>query len=250
MSSDLRTMLARLADEPPPVDIDLDRQIVEGRRRVRRRNLLGGLAGVVALGLLGGLVASQAFQTADGPPQPADQPTPSEPIKPPGVISNGLVSTARSQALAAQFAQAAPEVTRIPGAVLKNAESLNPDGTPAGWLWAGAHWTYPAGSAANSVDLTVEVAKAGGLVPRVCDGMDATPPHRCSEVRPLADGSTAFIRDSAALGGHQYSVRLVRPNGTQVYVGAGAQMLPGSTHDSVVGRDRVVEIAQQITATP
>jgi anti-sigma factor RsiW len=68
MSSDLRTMLARLADEPPPVNIDLDRRIAEGRRRVRRRHLLGGLACVVVLGLFGGVVASQAFQTAAGPP--------------------------------------------------------------------------------------------------------------------------------------------------------------------------------------
>jgi hypothetical protein len=80
--------------------------------------------------------------------------------------------------------------------------------------------------------------------------MDAPPAHRCSEVRTLADGSTAFIRAFTALGGHQHEVRLVRPNGTQVYVGAGAQMPPGSTHDSLIGRDRVVEIAQQITVTP
>jgi hypothetical protein len=80
----------------------------------------------------------------------------------------------------------------------------------------------------------------------------STPPlarRGCSEVRTLADGSTAFIRDSTALGGHQYSVRLVRPNGTQVFVFSGAQMLPGSTHE-LIGRDRVVEIAQQITVTP
>lgn len=175
--------------------------------------------------------------------------TPSEPTKPP-VISYKDVSTARSQALAAQFVQAAPEIARIPGAVLNHTERLNPDGTPAGWLWAGAIWRYPAGSASNSVDLTVEVANAGGLVPRVCDGMDAPPARRCSEVRKLVDGSTAFIHDYTALGGHQHEVRLVRPNGAQVYVGSGAQMPPGSTHDSVVGRDRVVEIAQQITITP
>ncbi len=249
MSSDLRTMLARLVDEPPPVDIDLDRQIAEGRRRVRRRNLLGGLAGLVVLGLFGGLVASLALQTADGP-QPADELGPSDPIKPP-VISFQDASTARSQALASQFAQAvAPEIARVPGAVLKDRERLNPDGTPAGWLWAGASWRYPAGRAANSVDLTVEVVNAGGLVPRVCEGMETPPADRCSEVRKLADGSTAFIRDSAALGGHQYSVRLVRPNGTQVVVFSGAQMPPGSTHDAPIGRDRVVEIAQQITVTP
>jgi hypothetical protein len=86
MSSDLRTMLARLADEPPPVDIDIDlgRQIAEGRRRVRRRNQLGGLVGVVALGLFGGLAARLASQTTDGRPQLAGEPTPSEPVEPPG----------------------------------------------------------------------------------------------------------------------------------------------------------------------
>jgi hypothetical protein len=161
------------------------------------------------------------------------------------------VSTARSQALAAQFAQiVAPELTRVPGAVLGDAERLNPDGTPAGWLWAGAGWRYPVDRATNSVDLTVEVAMAGGLVPRICEGMDVPPAERCSEVRTLADGSTAFIRDYIALGGHQYDVRLVRPDGTQVCVFSSAQMPPGSTHDSVAGRDRVVEIARQITVTP
>jgi hypothetical protein len=252
MSSDLRTMLARLTDQQPPVDIDPDRQIADGRRRVRRRNLLGGLAGVVALGLFGGLAARLASQTADGPPQPAGEPTPSDPIEPPGVISYKDVSTARSQALGAQFAQVvAPEIARVPGAVLGDCERMNPDGTPAGWLWAGAGWRYPAGSATNMVDLTVEVANASWRVlPRVCEGMDAPPADRCSEVRTLADGSTAFIRDSTALGGHQYSVRIARPNGTQVVVFSSAQIPPGSTHDSVVGRDRVVEIAQQITVTP
>lgn len=67
MNRDLRTMLARLTDQQPPVDIDPDRQIADGRRRVRRRNLLGGLAGVVALGLFGGLAARLASKPADGP---------------------------------------------------------------------------------------------------------------------------------------------------------------------------------------
>lgn len=162
------------------------------------------------------------------------------------------VSTARSQALAAQFAQVAPEIMRTPGAVCGDAETLNMDGTAVGHLWAGAHWRYPTatGTETNSVDLTVQVTTDWWPVPRVCDGMDAPSTHRCSEVRTLADGSTAFIRDSMALGGHQYGVRLVRPNGTQIYVGSGAQMPPGTTHDAVIGRDRVVEIAQQITVTP
>jgi hypothetical protein len=250
MSSDLRTMLARLADKAPAVDIDLGRQIAEGRRRVRRHNLLGGLADVVALGLFGGLAACLASQTADG--RPAGKPTPSGPVEPPGVIPYRDVSTARSQALGAQFAQVvAPEIARVPGAVLGDIERLNPDGTPSGWLWAGAGWRYPVGSATNIVDLTVEVANANwSVLPRVCEGMDVPPADRCSEVRTLADGSTAFIRDSTALGGHQYSVRIPRANGTQVVVFSGAQMLPGSKHDAVAGRDRVVEIAQQITVTP
>ncbi|WP_432941284.1 hypothetical protein ACQPXM_33300 [Kribbella sp. CA-253562] len=158
------------------------------------------------------------------------------------VPSGQLVSTARSQALAAQFTQVAPEITRTPGAVRGDAELLKMDGTPAGWLWAGASWRYPAGSATNSVDLTVEVATGNERVPTVCDGMDAPPQHRCSEVRTLADGSTAFIRDSM--------VRLVRPNGTQVFVFSGAQLPPGSIHEALIGPDRVVEIAQQITVTP
>jgi hypothetical protein len=253
MSSELRTMLARLADEAPPVEIDLARQIAEGRRRVRRRNLIGGLAGIVALGLLGGLVATTALQTADDTPQPAGQPTPSEPSQPQKVSSGKvkIMSTARSQALAAQLALLAPDITRVPGAVRNDGEDLNTDGTPRGHLRAAAVWTYPAtDSATNSVDLTVEVATGNERVPTVCDGMDGPPAHRCSEVRTLTDGSTAFIHDYTALGGNQHEVRLVRPNGTQVYVGSGAQMPPGSTHDSLIARDRVVEIAQQITVLP
>ena len=167
------------------------------------------------------------------------------------VPSGRDVSTARSQALAGQLAQVAAEIAQTPGAVLGDAETLNMDGTPQGHLWAGAYWVYPAGdSMTNSVDLTVEVATGGGRVPPLCEGMDAPPQRRCSEVRALADGSTAFILDSTMLGGHQYGVRLLRPNGTQVFVFSGAQMPPGSTHDSLVGRDRVVEIARQITVTP
>ena len=124
------------------------------------------------------------------------------------------------------------------------------DGTPLGWLWAGASWSYPAGSGSTLVDLTIEVANGDERVPGVCDGMDAPPERRCSEVRTLADGSTAFIRDSTALGGHQYSVKLVRPDGTQIFVFSGARRLPELPHDALLGRDRVVEIAQQITITP
>jgi hypothetical protein len=159
------------------------------------------------------------------------------------------MSTARSQALAAHLTQLAPEITRTPGAVRNDAEDLKADGTARGHLWAAALWTYPLGPGDDLVHLVVEVATGSGRVPRVCDGMDAPPGRRCSEVRALADGS-AFIHDYTALGGHQHEVRLVRSNGTQVYVGAGAQMLPGSTHDSVIAGDRVLEIAQQITVTP
>jgi hypothetical protein len=171
---------------------------------------------------------------------------------PSGPSALKLLSNARSQALAAQLTQLAPEITRRPGAVRNDAERLTPDGTPVGHLWAAAYWTYPAASdsATDIVDLVVEVATGSGRVPRVCDGMDAPPGRRCSEVRTLADGSTAFIHDYTALGGHQHGVRLVRPNGTQVYVGSGAQILPGSTHDSLISGDRVLEIAQQITVTP
>jgi hypothetical protein len=250
VSGDLRTVLAQLSDEQPPVDADLDRQIAEGRRRVRRRNVLGSLAGVVVLGLFSGLVASLVFQTADGTPQSAGEPTPSESSQLRPLVRGQRVSTARSQALAAQLAQAAPEITRDRGAKLSDAERLNHDGTPAGWLWAGVHWEYPADVGTTSVDLTVEVAIGGGRVPGVCDGMYAPPERRCSEVRTLGDGSKAFILDRAALGGHQYGVRVVRPNGAQVFVFSGAQRPKGSTHDAVIGRARVVEIAQKITVTP
>jgi hypothetical protein len=124
------------------------------------------------------------------------------------------------------------------------------DGTPLGWLWAGASWAYPTDPGGTKVDLTVEVAAGDARVPGVCDGMDAPAGPRCSEVRTLADGSTAFILDETALGGHQYSVKVVRPNGAQIFVFSGAQCLPDSPHDALLGRNRVVEIAQQITVTP
>jgi hypothetical protein len=256
MSSDLRTMLAQLADKQRPGDIDLDsdleRLIDEGRRRVRRRNFLGGLTGVVSIGLVGGLVAAMALQAGGDSPQPAEQPTPSESSQPPKLSSGKVknVSTARSQALAAQLAQLAPEVKAVPGAVRNDEEELNADGTTRGHLAATAVWTYPVASGTNSVDLSIEVASGDGRVPQVCDGMDAAAAQRCTEVRTLPDGSTAFIRDSAAAGGHQYLVRLIRPNGIQVFVAAAAQMPPGSTRDSLIDHDGVVTIAQQITVAP
>lgn len=241
MTTDLRQLLDELTvDQPDPAD-DLERLITRGRRRGRIRTAAAGaLCVTLAAGLTAGLLALRPG-TGD---LPAAAGTPSmRPIA-------ETESTERSKALLQQLETLAPEIGRQPGAQLFDLElsASRPDGSPLRLIRAGSVWRYPVGGRQNIVDLTVEVGAAGD-VPPVCDGMEPGV-NRCTEVRHLPGGSTAYIHHGTAVGGHQYDVRLVRPDGLWVYVGSGAQMPPGSTHDALVGASRVLEIAQRITARP
>jgi hypothetical protein len=112
-------------------------------------------------------------------------------------------------------------------------------------------WTYPATDGENQVGISVEVGTAHN-VPPVCDGMTQGI-NKCTDVRRLPGEVTAYIHNyphDNAVGGHSYEVRLVRSDGTWVYVGSTAQMPPGSTHDAPLPADRVLEIAQGITVQP
>jgi hypothetical protein len=233
------------ADQPEPTD-DQDDLIARGRRSSRiRRAAVGALGLTLAVGLTAGVLALR--------PNVSDPPVASQPASSaPAPVTTPLASfenktTGKSKQLARLLQRLAPEIDQIPGAGTSSGETVYPDGSAARHLHAEAGWTYRVGNLMNIVNLTVEVGTAH-LVPPVCDGMGATV-NKCTEVRRLGDGSTAYIHNYTP-GGHQYEVRLVRPDGTWVYVGSGAQMPPGSTHDAPLSAARVLEIAQQITIQP
>jgi hypothetical protein len=242
--SDVRALLDDLvADQPDPA-VGLDRLIARGRRRTRMRAAAVGTVGLtVAVGLIAGVLALRPGQTPGNLP-PLEQPSASQAAstgRPPG-------STEKSRELASQLDRLAPEIDHIPGAQRSDAEDFAADGSPERHLSAESIWTYPVANGQNMVNISVEVGTAHG-VPPVCDGM--TPGiNKCTEVRRLPGGSTAYIHNYTAAGGHQYEVRLMRPDGTWVYVGSGAQMPPGSSHDAALPADRVLEIAQGITVGP
>jgi hypothetical protein len=245
--TEVRTLLDELAGDQPEPAVDLDRLIARGRRRNRIRTTAFGVASIT---LAAGLAAGVLTLRPGGPDavQPAGpQPTPTVSAGSfPGASQQR--STAKSTELADQLRSLAPEIDRIPGAQKSDAERFGPDGTPAGHLSAESIWTYPAADGQNMVGLHVEVGVAHN-VPPVCDGM-APGVNKCSEVRRLGDGSTAYIHNYTAVGGHQYEVRLVRPDGTWVYVGSVAQKPAGSTHDAPLPAERVLDIAQRITVVP
>jgi hypothetical protein len=78
-----------------------------------------------------------------------------------------------------------------------------------------------------------------------------TGPEHCTDIRQLADGSTAYLHEyDVPRGGHSYDVRLVRADKVEVYVGSGASIPPGDSHRAPLSLERVLEIAQAITVMP
>jgi len=261
----IHTLLADLAGEDPPVDIDLDRQIERGRRRVRRRSFTTGVAALaVAAVTVGGIatfrsdgdrseppVAGQGTPTAD-----PTRPTPSSIRLPDGTVVTPVQrgetpfgnfsddSTEGSRALLAQVRSVIPELADTPGARLYDMEMvLGTEDT----LHAGADWIWP--KEANQVTVDVEVGRHG-TVPPVCDGK--TGRNACTEVRQLPGGSTAYLHAYIVPGtqGHGYGVRLDRPDGFSVSINSAAQKSKGAKHDAPLSLERVLEIAQQITVKP
>jgi hypothetical protein len=237
------------ADQPEPTD-DLDRLIARGRRRSRIRTAALGAVGLtLAVGLTVGVLALRPG-ASDLPvaPQPSSS-APASTTTPPASAGQAFTSetTEKSRELGNLLRRLAPEIGQIPGAHQSNGERLGSDGSAA-HLSADSTSKYRVGDLWNFVNLSVEVGTAG-QVPPVCEGM--TPGvNKCTEVRRLPNGSTAYIHNYTAAGGHQYEVRLVRPDNTWVYVGSGADMPPGSTHDAPLSAARVLEVAQQITTQP
>ncbi|MFC5265874.1 hypothetical protein ACFPJ1_27490 [Kribbella qitaiheensis] len=250
MKTTVRSLLDDLtADQPEPTD-DLDRLIARGRRRSRIRTAALGAVGLtLAVGLTGGVLALRPGASNLPVAPPPSSSAPASTTTPPASAGPAFTSetTEKSRELGNLLQRLAPEIGQIPGAHQSNGERLSPDGSAA-HLSADSTSKYRVGDLWNFVNLSVEVSTAR-QVPPVCDGM--TPGvNKCTEVCRLPNGSTAYIHNYTAAGGHHYEVRLVRPDNTWVYVGSGADMPPGSTHDAPLSAARVLEVAQQITTQP
>ena len=254
MTTNVRGLLDDLTVGQPEPTADLDGLIARGRRRSRIRSAAVGTLGLtLAVGLTGGVLAWRPGVSdlpVSGQPSssaPASTTTPSASA---GSLPQVFTSktTEKSKELASLLQRLAPEIGQIPGAQESSGELFRPDGSAARHLHAESVWTYRVADGSNIVSFTVEVGTPR-RVPPVCDSM--TPGvNKCTEVRRLPNGSTAYIHNYTAAGGHHYEVRLVRPDKTWVYVGSSAQMPPGSTHDAPLSAARVLEVAQQITTQP
>jgi hypothetical protein len=255
----IHTLLTDLAGQDPPVDIDLDRQIERGQARVRRRTVTLCVAAVaVSAVAVGGIVTFRP--DANGSDAPAAGPsTPTAPVtlpdgttvtplqsgQPPSLGPASSGSTEKSRALLTQFRSLAPELTRTPDARIFDEQEIGRTGE--GPIHAGYDWVWPAD--ANQVTVAVDVGRRG-TVPPVCDGR--TGPNRCTEVRKLPDGSTAYLNAYTPPGtfGHCYDVRLDRADGFSITVSSAAYKLKGAKHDAPLSLKRVLEIAQKITVKP
>ena len=255
----IHTLLTDLAGQDPPVDIDLDRQIQRGQARVLRRTVTLCVAAVaVSAVAVGGIVTFRP--DTNGSDAPAAGPsTPTAPVtlpdgttvtplqsgQPPSFATASSGSTEKSRALLAQFQSLAPELAQTPDARIFDEQAIGRSGE--GPIRAGFDWVWPAD--ANQVTVVVEVGRRGTVTP-VCDGK--TGPNRCTEVRKLPDGSTAYLHAYSPPGtvGHGYDVRLDRPDGFSVSISSAAYKLKGAKHDAPLSLERVLEIARKITVKP
>jgi hypothetical protein len=252
----IHTLLADLAGEDPPVDIDLDRQIQRGRRRGRWRTASFAVAAVaVPAVLVSGFLAFRPDNGRSDAPV-ADPGTPWTTAKPPSVRTTTLppggkvpggkqtsASTEKSRALRAQFVALVPEIADTPGGRLFDMEFI---GGPRSSTHAGADWQWPDG---NQVTVDIVVGRRGNVPPE-CTGTTGSTP--CTEVRHLPDGSIAYLHTYTVWGGdgHAYAVRLDRADGVSVSVSSAAQKPKGAKHDAPLSLKRVLEIAQKVTVKP
>jgi hypothetical protein len=249
----IHTLLADLAGQDPPVDIDLDRQIHRGQARVRRRTVSLCVAAVAVTAVaVGGIVTFRP--DTNGSNAPAAGRTTPAPAIPTWATTNlrslphttpDLIPTDRSRALLAQVKSVVPEFADLPEAKFLNFEV----GTGAdASLNTSAIWTYPGD---NEVSITVDVGPRDSAAP-VCEG--TTGINACTEIRQLPDGSTAYLLSSLSPtksdNGHAYLVRLDRPDGISVNVSSAAMKPIGTEHDAKLSLARVLEIAQKITVKP
>jgi hypothetical protein len=256
----IRTLLADLADDAPPMDIDVDRQMQRGRRRHRRRIVTSAVTVVAAsAALLGGLSALRPDGT------PAEVPVAGTTTD--HLLPSNVRSTEKSRALLAEFERLTPELAPLG----KHAFDFQ---TGQRSLVAGGDWSYTVKDRSTRVTVSVQVGvhkgDGGTSVPPSCQGSNRTPtcvtdngahvpkvcetktgPNACTDIRKLPDGSTAYLHEyDVAGGGHSYDVRLVRTDKVEVYVGSGAATVPGDTHTAPLSLTRVLEIARGITVTP
>jgi hypothetical protein len=264
----IHTLLTELAGEDPPIDIDLDRQIQRGQRRVRRRTVTLCVAAVaVSAVAVGGIVTfrpdangsdapiaspgtpTTAVTLPDGtvvtPVQRGEAPTftPTTPATPRKTLRDGQrSSTAQSRALLVQLRALVPELTSPPGVKLWDEESVL---RGVAFLDAGGRWDYPG----NTVDIHVSVGPQSQVEP-VCEG--TTGINACTEIRHLPDGSIAYLHGYILQNtlGHSYEVRLDHPGGLRVSIDNVAWKTKPGQHDAELGLERVLEIARKITVRP
>jgi hypothetical protein len=246
----IHTLLTDLADQDPPVDIDLDRQIKRGQRRVRRRTVTISVAALaIPVLLVGGIVTFRPDGDRSEPPVAGPgTPTATTPGVTPRTVrlpgKSKVESTEQSRALLDQVKSVIPELSYLPGGRLYDMEMvLGSEDT----LHAGSDWIWPEPAAQVTVD--VEVGRRG-TVPRVCEGKTGI--NACTEIKHLPDGSTAYLHTYIVPGGtgHAYDVRLDRADGISVTVSSAAIKPKDAKNDAPLSLARVLEIARKITVKP
>jgi hypothetical protein len=246
----IHTLLADLAEEDSPVDIDLDRQIRRGRRRAHRHTAgLCVTAVTVPAVLLGGILALRP--AVDGDSQAAGTPsnTVATTVQTSRPIAENTRSTAKSRALLAQLRQLTPELWQGPGKgkgykpydyeVSKSAMS-------PGVLHATLVWSV---LKVSQFTVGVDVGHESKVNQQTC-GTSSTP--KCTEVRHLADGSIAYLRHSPIPNnGYDDQVSLKRPDGILINVHNAADLVQGMVMlDVPLNLERLLEIARQVTVMP
>lgn len=253
----IHTLLADLAGEDPPVDIDLDRQIHLGRRRTRHRTIaLCVTAVAVPAVLLGGVLTLGPDGDAIGPSAGPGTPSlkPPTPSKLPTAAVRDLApwvqwdnpgrSTEKSRALGAELEQLVPEIRAIKGARSFDRQP-SVKGQPVEFLAAGVDLTIPD---VKTVTLSLEVGAKANMVPQ-CEGRTGV--NACTEIRKLPGGVTAYLKkysipDTKVQG---VGVTLDRPDGTRVNFWNGTMSKDGKL-PTPLDLARVLEVAQQVTVRP
>ena len=257
MTTDLRDLLTELVADQPEHRIDLDARIATARRRSRRRTT----ATVTAVSLATAAAITVGLNltpraTLDGTPDPAARPTAASPTSPVPTIIKGVPvqpsnqrRTARSQALADQLAQVAPEIAATAGGSSHSYQNIALNGYALPFLNADVWWRYPMGDLTNSVVVSVQVWSSSDPTQHglpVCHG---TGVNRCDLVRQRPDGSTVYRRDYELYGAHNHDAWVKHPDGTIVHVGSDAEMVPGG-HNTLLDGERTLEVAEAITVRP
>jgi hypothetical protein len=254
----VRTLLADLAGGDPPVGIDVDRQILRGRRRIRHRRL--GAAGVAFTAVLA--VASGAATLL---PRDNSAPLPAATAVRCSLLSHDPraallpgqrifdVSTPRSRALARQLDAQTPG-TVDPHLRFGDQEAFDRDCRPQHEVMAGAVHVYRIGGKTYHLSFQAEVAGPEHL-PVVSRSACRAPGHAvpgevCLDVRRLPDGSTAYLIRSRMTAGRfdviRHSAQILYPDGTQFTVLASVT----GAGTNPISAERLLDIARHITVTP